>query len=31
MTVEVTQDVIVKAGIADKVGHERGRVEGVVG
>ena len=31
MAVEFTQDVIVKAGIADKVGDQRGRVEGIAG
>lgn len=31
MAVEVTQDVVVKAGITDKVGHEEGGIEGIVG
>ena len=31
MTVEFTKDVVVKAGITDKVRDERGRVEGIAG
>ena len=30
MAVEVTHNVTVKAGITDKVGHESGRIEGIV-
>ena len=31
VTIEITEDIMVKVGIANKVGHKRVRIEGVVG
>ena len=31
MTIKFAEDIIVKAGTMDKIGHKRVRVEGVVG